>query len=65
MYSEDRPSTPNENQSESEPIPMLQRQTIHPDSLKFMDMAKDLLDHPEIRQAINDEQQKQKNGNYS
>jgi hypothetical protein len=65
MYSEDRPSTPNENQSESEPIPMLQRRTIHPDSLKFMDMAKDLLDNPEIRQAINDEQQKPKNGNYS
>jgi len=44
---------------------MLQRRTIHPDSLKFMDMAKDLLDNPEIRQAINDEQQKPKNGDYS
>lgn len=61
MYSES-PSTPNENQSESEPIPMLQRRTVHPDSLKFMDMAKDLLDKPEVQQAIEGEQQKPKNG---
>jgi hypothetical protein len=64
MYSE-RPSTPNENPLDSEPIPMLQRRTVHPDSLKFMDMAKDILDKPEIRQAIEGEQQKPKNGNYS
>lgn len=64
MYSE-RPSTPDENPSDSESIPMLQRRTIHPDSLKFMDMAKDILDNPEIRQAIEGEQQKPKNDNYS
>lgn len=39
---------------------MLQRRTIHPDSLKFMDMAKDLLDNPQIRQAIEGDQQKPK-----
>lgn len=38
--------------SESEQIPKLQRRTIHPDSLKFMDMAKDLLDNPVIQQAM-------------
>jgi hypothetical protein len=66
MYSENPPSTANENPSDSEPpIPMLQRRTVHPDSLKFMDMAKDILDKPEIRQAIEGEQQKPKNGNYS
>ena len=43
---------------------MLQRR-IHPDSLKFMDMAKNILDNPEIRQAIEGEQQKQEDGNYS
>ncbi|OKH22856.1 hypothetical protein [Chroogloeocystis siderophila] len=59
MYS-DRPSPPPEDQFDSEAIPTLQRKTIHPDSLKFMDMAKDLLDKPEIKQAITDEQQKQK-----
>jgi hypothetical protein len=64
MYSE-RPSTPDENPSDSEPIPMLQRRTVHPDSLKFMDMAKDILDKPEIQQAIEGEQQKPKKGNYS
>lgn len=46
MYSEDRESAPNsENSVNSEPIPTLQRRTIHPDSLKFMDMAKELLDN--------------------
>lgn len=62
MYSE-RQSTSNENPSDSEPIPMLQCRAVHPDSLKFMDMAKDILDKPEIRQAINSEQQKPKDGN--
>lgn len=65
MYSEDRLSAPNDNPSDSETIPMLQRRTVHPDSLKFMDMAKDILDKPEIRQAIEGEQQKPKNDNYS
>ncbi len=60
MYSEDNPATPAQSQEDSEPIPMLQRSTVHPDSLKFMDMAKDLLDKPEIKQAITEEQQKQK-----
>ena len=41
---------------------MLQRRTIHPDSLKFMDMAKELLDNPQIRQAIEGDQQKPKDG---
>ncbi|PPS40676.1 hypothetical protein [Chroococcidiopsis sp. TS-821] len=59
MYS-DRPSPSPEDQFDSEAIPTLQRKTIHPDSLKFMDMAKDLLDKPEIKQAITEEQQKQK-----
>ncbi|MBE9193377.1 hypothetical protein IQ230_24145 [Gloeocapsopsis crepidinum LEGE 06123] len=54
----DRPSTPPEDQFDSEAIPTLQRKSIHPDSLKFMDMAKDLLDKPEIKQAMTDEQQK-------
>jgi len=39
MSSEDWSST-NEVLSDSEPIPKLQRRTVHPDSLKFMDMAK-------------------------
>lgn len=60
MYSEDRPANPEESQSDSEQIPMLQRTTIHPDSLKFMDMAKDLLDSPAIQQAMEGEQQKPK-----
>jgi hypothetical protein len=60
MYSEDRQSNPNEVPSDSEPIPKLQRRTVHPDSLKFMDMARDLLDSPDIRQAIEGEQQKPK-----
>jgi len=51
---------PNEVLSDSEPIPKLQRRTVHPDSLKFMDMAKDLPDNPDIRQAIEGEQQNQK-----
>jgi len=46
---------PNEVLSDSEPIPKLQRRTVHPDSLKFMDMAKDL-DGPDIRQAIGGQQ---------
>jgi hypothetical protein len=62
MYSEDCPSTPNENLSDSEQIPILQRRTVHPDSLKFMDMAKDLLDNPTIRQAIDGEHQTPKGG---
>jgi len=49
---------PNEVLSDSEPIPKLQRRTVHPDSLKFMDMAD--LDNPDIRQAIEGEQQNQK-----
>jgi len=57
MYS-DRPSTPPEDQFNSEDIPTLQRKTIHPDSLKFMDMAKDLLDKPEIKQAMAEEKEK-------
>ncbi len=64
MYSEeDRPITPNENSSDTDQIPRLQRRTIHPDSLKFMDMAKDLLDNPQVKQAIDNEQQKPKQGN--
>ena len=58
MHSEDRPSNNDEVLSDSEPIPQLQRRTIHPDSLKFMDMAKDLLDSPAIQQALEGEQQK-------
>lgn len=58
MYSDDRPSTPEQEGFDSEAIPMLQRKTVHPDSLKFMDMAKDLLDKPEIKQAIADEEDK-------
>lgn len=56
MYSEDRPSPSDQEGFESEAIPMLQRKTVHPDSLKFMDMAKDLLDKPEIKQAIADKE---------
>jgi hypothetical protein len=60
MSSEDRSWTPNEVPSDSELIPKLQRRTIHPDSLKFMDMAKDLLDSPGIQQAMEAENQKPK-----
>ncbi len=57
MYSEeDRPAIPNNNPSDAEEIPMLQRRTVHPDSLKFMDMAKELLDSPVIQQAMEGEQ---------
>jgi hypothetical protein len=64
MYSEeDRPQTPNNPPSDAEQIPILQRRTIHPDSLKFMDMAKELLDNPAIQQAVESEQQKPKDDN--
>ena len=63
MYSEDRPLAPDHLQSETDSIPKLQRRTIHPDSLKFMDMAKELLDSPEVQQAIEGEQQKPKDAN--
>ena len=56
MYSEDRPATSNNNPSGAEEIPILQRRTVHPDSLKFMDMAKELLDSPVIQQAMEGEQ---------
>jgi hypothetical protein len=57
MYSDaDHPA--NNDASDEEQIPILRRQSIHPDSLKFMDMAKELLDSPEIKQAISNEQQK-------
>jgi len=56
MYSDaDRPAN---NDSSDAEIPILRRQSIHPDSLKFMDMAKELLDSPEIKQAISDERRK-------
>lgn len=57
MHSEDRSFQPESSHTESEPIPKLQRRTIHPDSLKFMDMAKDLLDSPVIQQAMEGGQQ--------
>lgn len=57
MHSEERPATPDEHSSDFEPIPMLQRKYVHPDSLQFMDMAKDLLDSQPIKQAIAGEQQ--------
>lgn len=61
MYSEeDRPKASNQNPADAEEIPMLQRRTVHPDSLKFMDMAKELLDNPNLKKAIDDEQQKPK-----
>lgn len=64
MYSEEnRPVNSNENSSDAEQIPMLQRRTVHPDSLKFMDMAKDLLDSPQVKQAMGKDQQKPKEGN--
>lgn len=63
MHSQDRPFQPESSQPESEPIPKLQRRTIHPDSLKFMDMAKDLLNSSVIQQAMEGEQQKPKDGN--
>lgn len=64
MYSEEnRPFTPNDHLGDAEEIPILQRRTIHPDSLKFMDMAKEILDNPTIQKAIADEEQKPKSGN--
>lgn len=63
MYSEDHSSTPNEVSSDSESIPKLQRRTIHPDSLKFMEMAQELLASPAIQQVVEGEKQKQKDGN--
>ncbi|HEY9783445.1 MAG TPA: hypothetical protein V6D09_25315 [Leptolyngbyaceae cyanobacterium] len=59
MYSEeDRRQATNQNSADAEEIPMLQRRTIHPDSLKFMDMAKEVLDNPTLKKAIDGEQQK-------
>ena len=64
MYSEEnQPGTPGDNSSNAEEIPMLQRRTVHPDSLKFMDMAKDLLDSPQVKQAMGKDQQKPSKGN--
>lgn len=47
---------------ESESVPRLQR-TIHPDTAKFMDMAKELLDSPAVQQAVENENQKQQASN--
>ena len=59
MYSEeDRRQATNQNSADAGEIPMLQRRTIHPDSLKFMDMAKEVLDNPTLKKAIDGEQQK-------
>lgn len=63
MYSEEnQPGTPGDNSSNAEQIPMLQRRTVHPDSLKFMDMAKELLDSPTVKQAMEGDNQKPKDG---
>ncbi len=61
MYSEeDRRQATNQYPADAVEIAMLQRRTIHPDSLKFMDMAKEVLDNPSLKKAIDDEQQKPK-----
>lgn len=62
MYSQDRPETHNPNPFDAEEIPMLQRRTVHPDSLKFMDMAKELLDSPTVKQAMDGDNQKPQDG---
>lgn len=62
MHSEDHPSTPDKS-VDSDSIPKLERRTVHPDSLQFMNMAKDLLDSPTIQQAVESEKQKHKDGN--
>lgn len=62
MNSEDRKFTPEQSQSQPEPVPQLKR-TVHPDSLKFMNMAKEILDSPAVQQAVEGEKQKTTDGN--
>lgn len=63
MYSEENQrGTSGDNSSNAEEIPMLQRRTVHPDSLKFMDMAKELLDSPTVKQAMDGDNQKPQDG---
>ena len=62
MNSEERNFTPEQSHSQPEPVPQLKR-TVHPDSLKFMNMAKEILDNPAVQQAVESEQQKAKDGN--
>lgn len=63
MYSEEnRPATPNDKSSDAEEIPTLQRRSVHPDSLKFMDMAKELLDSPTVKEAMDGDQKPQDGG---
>ncbi len=56
MNSEDYQFNPDQTASAQPEQPAEKR--IHPDTLKFMGMAKNLLESPEIKQSIASEQQK-------
>lgn len=58
MNSPDNQSQSPAPQQQTEPVPQLKR-SIHPDSLKFMGMAKELLDSPAVQQAIESEKDKE------
>jgi len=58
MSSENPQNTPENSLFDPDQVPRLKR-TVHPDSLKFIEMAKDLLDNPAIQQAIQNEKQRQ------
>lgn len=62
MNSEDNQFQSEVPQPPTEPTPQLKR-SIHPDSLKFMGMAKELLDSPAVQQAIENEKDKEQKDN--
>jgi hypothetical protein len=55
MTSNNQPLQPQDDQGEAAAQPTPQR-WIHPDTLKFMGMAKELLESPAIQQAIDSDQ---------
>lgn len=57
MNSDEYPFNPDQRQLDDQPEQSPENR-IHPDTLKFMGMAKELLDSPVIQQSIEAEQQK-------
>ncbi|HEY9845985.1 MAG TPA: hypothetical protein V6D03_07275 [Candidatus Caenarcaniphilales bacterium] len=57
MNSEDHPLNPELPQTEAQPNQSPER-WVHPDTLKFMGMAKELIESPAVQQSIAAEQRK-------
>lgn len=54
MHPDDQSLHPQEPQADE--TAQTPRRWIHPDTLKFMGMAKELLDSPAVKEAINQDQ---------